>query len=697
MRKRNLLLITLLISSLLAPQVFAGTEVPATTEAQAEAESPAPADVPAASPVITVGGSAGDSGSAPGLSTVTSAPSTVYPAGSYTVGTDIPAGESVLLADSAPAGGYGIYIIYENTAEDADYVDYSLFDYNAIIYLEAGQVLNLRDCTASPIDEIPQIDYFYGNMYKIGYHIPAGTYRLKAVDSTSYGAAYVLSYPSDNYDVVEASVYVEDKAAVTVRDGQYLQLSDCILAGTAPASAADQSHARPSDSQSDDWYGGRSGEAEEAAGDAQRTSLVTAGSLIPGLPTATSVPSTVYQPGTYQAGDSIPAREYVLWGNDQDTESYFFNSYYIISTAVDPQSDDQVIDSGYVQYNSIIKMEDGQYLTLSGCSAAPIDEMPKLDYRTSNHFKVGYHIPAGTYQFMTDDYYGDVYILSAPSQRYDDIVDHETIYRNSETVSLTVQNGQYLFLADCIFTNKANTSQSAGPGSNSSASGSTASAYLDYLKQLYGYEDEEEDTASPVITAWQGGERLSPVTTSAPATVYPAGQYQVGADIPAGEYMLLRSNSDADAAADGAYMISTVEEVENYDEIVDYNHFSYNAIIHLSEGQFLQTENCTASPIHEVPQLDYSKGEMYKVGLQLPAGTYRLECTDSEYSYGRAYTLSAPSDNSDDVIESFTVYKGENTVVTVADGQYLQLKRCRVAEVLSAGNSTSGPAFATGE
>ncbi len=657
-----------------------GERRPANTETVADSST---------SPVITAGSASNGS---LGLSTATSAPSTVYPSGTYNVGTDIPAGEYVLLLDHSTA--YAAYTIYEDSSEAADFVDYNMFDYNAIIYIENGQSLSLRGCTASPINEVPKIDHFYGTMYKIGYHIPAGTYQLKALDSSSYGIAYVLSYPSDNYDVVENYTYVEDTAAITVNDGQYLQLNDCIISGTAPASSVSKDHGRQTASWYDDWTGA----AETAAGDSQRSSLITAGSLVPGLPTVTSSPSTVYQPGTYQAGTDIPAGEYVLFDNGSDDVNSYYYSYesmYIISTVSAPETAEQIVDYGAFDYNSIIQVEEGQFLIMENCTASPISQVTKLDYRKADHFKVGYHIPAGTYHFKANNTYAVAFILSAPSRQYEDIVDYELTYSQGSTFTLTVQEGHYLLLSGCSFTGS-NTSSSPGPGGE--ATDAVTSAYMDYFRQLYGYEEEE--TTSQVITAPSEGRPLS-AATSTPSTVYPEGTYEAGTEIPAGEYMLLCSDTSDSSGSSysygGTYIISASRETENYDDIIDYNYFSYNAIIHISEGQFLYLSDCTASPIEEVPQLDYSRGEMYKVGLQLPAGTYRLKQTDTLYSSGRAYILSAPSDNYEDIVESFTVRENEDTVVTVRNGQYLQLKYCIVAEELSSDGSSTGPAFASVE
>ena len=173
------------------------------------------------------------------LGTVTSTPATVYQPGRYQAGTDLPAGEYVVLAVQAESAAPR-YVIYENSSQDPDVVDYDDFEYNAIIRVEEGQVLELRDASASPIDEVREIDHFYGNMYKVGYHIPEGTYWVSPYED-DYGLCYILSDPSDSYEAVLDYCYVYDRVAVSVEKGQYVQLIDCVLTGAAPASAAKRS------------------------------------------------------------------------------------------------------------------------------------------------------------------------------------------------------------------------------------------------------------------------------------------------------------------------------------------------------------------------------------------------------------------------------------------------------------------------
>lgn len=657
MKKSRLIVSSLLISSLLALQVMADT---------------------ASAPVITAGGSHTEKTAA--LSTVTSVPSTVYQPGTYQTGTDLPAGEYVLLVQASESAGY--YSILTDSSADAEAVDYSTFDYNAIIRIEDGQQLQLRGCTASPIGEVPQIDHYYGTMYKVGYHIPAGTYRLKCTDMTTYGVAYILSCPSDNYDAVVDYVYVGDTAAVTVSEGQYLQLIDCVVTQTTTAAEVSADHGMPAST----WESS----VREAllTGDAQRTSpIITAGTLIPGLPVTTSTPATVYSGDSLQAGVDLPAGEYVLFGGEDTV------SLYAVTTTPSPETGEEILEYGSFQYNAIIRLEEGQYLTMSGCTASPMEEITSIDYRKGDHFKVGYHIPAGTYQFKSNSAYAIAYILSAPTRRSEDLVDYQLIYGKDSIVTMAVEEGQYLLLTNCSFTSGGSSQEGPG-GSGSSTWDSAMEGYMDYLKQILGYEEEE--SASPVVTAPRKSSSL-PDTTTTPSTVYPEGSYQAGTDIPAGEYMLL-STQDNDSqyfdSGSSTYLISTLENAESYDDIVDYNFFTYNAIIRLEEGQYLYLNGCTASPVDEVTQLDYRKAEMYKAGLHIPAGTYGLKASAEGYgSFGRCYVLAWPSDSYDAVVESIAVPE-EGAQVTVENGQYLQLKRCTLTDSYEGDSSRSGPAFA---
>lgn len=401
------------------------------------------------------------------LSTSTSIPETVYRPGIYQVGTDLPAGEYMIF--TLTNGIKGSYSILSDLSDEAQVLDHASFPYNSIVTLSEGQVLKLTRCSASPIAEVPQIDHFYGNMYKIGYHIPAGTYRLKRAKNSQAGVAFTLAWPSNTYDCVIDYMEVKDNAVITVHEGEYLQLEDCLLASTA--SAEDIKRYRiPTASET--------AIAEEEALKRQQTSpILVSGDLVAGLSTSTSKPETIYPADTYLVGSDLPAGEYVLLSTGEEP------GVYMISDKADPDKHEDLIDYGGIQTDAIVAVKEGEYLTFENATASPIEEVPNLDYRSATEFKVGVHIPAGTWYFVTDDpdSTGIVFVMSATRRQYKDMLSMK--YIDTTPVPITLEKGQYLLMMNCRFT--AQTSSASGPGADlASGVNSAIQTLLDAIKQF---------------------------------------------------------------------------------------------------------------------------------------------------------------------------------------------------------------------
>ena len=168
-------------------------------------------------------------------------------------------------------------------------------------------------------------------------------------------------------------------------------------------------------------------------------------------------------------------------------------------------------------------------------------------------------------------------------------------------------------------------------------------------------------------TAQASVPQLSAVT-STPTTVLGEGTYKVGTDIAAGDYILF-CNSEY-----SAYYSINSDSSGSFSSIITNGNFKYNAIVHVDNGQYLELDRCTISPLSEVPQIDYTKGEMFKVGYHIPAGEYKLQ-SNSEYS-GYYAVLNSLS-GSFSAIETNDNFKGQ-AYITVHDGQYLELSRCNI-------------------
>lgn len=148
------------------------------------------------------------------------------------------------------------------------------------------------------------------------------------------------------------------------------------------------------------------------------------------------------------------------------------------------------------------------------------------------------------------------------------------------------------------------------------------------------------------------------------------GQYKVGTDMDAGEYILVATTDVA-----GYFCVSSDA---NGDDILFNDNFSTNSIITVKDGEYVELSRCIAMPLEEfhknyaVPK--EASGVMFKVGVDIEAGEYKVMAEEGETGYYCVYGDS----RHDDIIANDN-FEG-SAYVTVKDGQYLVLNRCLLAE-----------------
>lgn len=162
-------------------------------------------------------------------------------------------------------------------------------------------------------------------------------------------------------------------------------------------------------------------------------------------------------------------------------------------------------------------------------------------------------------------------------------------------------------------------------------------------------------------------DQANPVSNSGSAadyTKYDAGMYKVGSDIPAGEYVVF---------ATGGMGYFCVSSDSNQNDILFNENFDYNSIITIKDGEYLDLTRCYAVPAEENPDIEVNTTGMFKVGTHIPAGEYKLES-----SGGTGYYCIYSDSRQGDIIANDN-FEGQN-YVTVSDGQYLVLVRCKFTE-----------------
>lgn len=146
-----------------------------------------------------------------------------YTAGTYKIGTDMPAG--IYLVKTTGKSGY-FAITSDSSGELGTIIDNNNFEVQDYIEVFDGEYLKLSSGTyAEPVNENTAYNnnIYFGGSFKVGTDIPAGEYQVIA-DKSGYWAR--LNGPYGLNREIIANENFEGSTYVTVNDGEYLVLSN---------------------------------------------------------------------------------------------------------------------------------------------------------------------------------------------------------------------------------------------------------------------------------------------------------------------------------------------------------------------------------------------------------------------------------------------------------------------------------------
>lgn len=145
-----------------------------------------------------------------------------------------------------------------------------------------------------------------------------------------------------------------------------------------------------------------------------------------------------YDAGMYKVGTDIPAGEYILKPSAM--------AYYQVASD-STGALESIVSNDNFSGTRYITVSDGQYLTLTSCTAYPASYVSegkvKNDNLSGGMYKVGVDIDAGEYK-VTPDGNGYYEVDSSSAGTLDAIVANENF---SSDVYVTVSDGQYLKLS----------------------------------------------------------------------------------------------------------------------------------------------------------------------------------------------------------------------------------------------------------
>lgn len=152
-------------------------------------------------------------------------------------------------------------------------------------------------------------------------------------------------------------------------------------------------------------------------------------------------------------------------------------------------------------------------------------------------------------------------------------------------------------------------------------------------------------------------------------TEYTAGQYKIGADMPAGVYVLYQQ--------DYSWMsYFAITSDANGKDILKNDNFENRSIIEVIDGEYLEINRCSAFPLEEDPGYGTVDGCLlagsYIVGRDIAPGEYKIEADPDELAYICIYPDTRRS----------KIYSNDNfegsRYVALEEGQLVEIKRGRI-------------------
>ena len=269
-------------------------------------------------------------------------------------------------------------------------------------------------------------------------------------------------------------------------------------------------------------------------------------------------------------------------------------------------------------------------------------------------FLVGRDIGAGTYELTFDSRFDKLDSSHSYGSYtiYSDVDIVAPVVREqgkfSEGVTVTVSEGEFLKLDECLIRDSAKPVETAAP---------TEKATSD-KNAVYARKER-----------WE------------------AGIYKVGEDIPKGTYLLMFKGA---SGVRGSFPISLYSDENASDDkrlnSGDSVWSEYSRYVTLDDEGYFNASWCT---IYDPEKNDiindphYHSG-MFLVGRDIESGTYELafdnayEDTDSSHAYGR-YAIYTDADLLNPVIREQGKYE-EGLTITVNEGEYLSLHACVIKQ-----------------
>ena len=153
-----------------------------------------------------------------------------------------------------------------------------------------------------------------------------------------------------------------------------------------------------------------------------------------------------------------------------------------------------------------------------------------------------------------------------------------------------------------------------------------------------------------------------PVAQDEPKNYFANGQFKVGVDLPAGEYL---------AVGTGYVEVAKSSSGDVFGILVNDNLIDEQRYVVVADGEYVKLMgDLKLYPANIAPKLDTSgklQAGQYKVGVDIRAGEYKIALGGGGY-------FALTKDTRHAYVKNQFTNEGGQFYITVADGQYLQIK-----------------------
>lgn len=145
-----------------------------------------------------------------------------YTEGQHKVGTDIPAGQYMLIQTGSSSAYYSI----TSDANGNDIINNDNFKNHSIVEVMDGEYISLSRCYAVPLADAPVVSSYDGYLgdgcYIVGRDIAAGEYKIESTEEVS---AYVCIYPDVRRTKIISNDNFSGSRYISVENGQMIEIN----------------------------------------------------------------------------------------------------------------------------------------------------------------------------------------------------------------------------------------------------------------------------------------------------------------------------------------------------------------------------------------------------------------------------------------------------------------------------------------